>query len=574
MKPAFSPIACAVLLAGSASNATDENDAAYAQLRDAYAKGDAALATAAYSEQAVYTELYPNMVPVLRIGKTAIRKGFSEMFAQFGPASLSNPVDLNFRIISRQITTNGTADTGIYRLTIGKGNSAQNYYGGFVAQIEGGKFLSDSSTAATLDQFEASAGPVLFASDDETLDGIYYDRHVGLYSDGKCNLVITRSVRRLFALNECTGQWRGLERKNGLEWTAGRTILDPQATDKYRFDLGQSVTVTQTSGGGDLVFARQPAFQTRAVSFGTSPTLAGTLYIPSGHSKPRPAIVLAHGSGEQDRNGYASIIALMAQRLARMGLVVLTYDKRGVVESEGDWASAGFDELAADAAVGLAYARTLPEVDAARSGLGGSSQAGWVVAKAIEKGASPAFTMLVGAAGAALTVEEQNIYNTEVRMLCAGIAAQDVKLAISQQRAFFAARRNPAQSGELTRISAAAAKKPALADWLFPASIASSAQPQWYDILSPYFDPLPVWRGYRGNAYFLFTEMDDSTPSAVATSRLKSVRSAQVKTLPSAHHIGLAVNSRCDGDIGRLTTFHPEFFKTLDEWASAVIASK
>jgi hypothetical protein len=182
--------------------------------------------------------------------------------------------------------------------------------------------------------------------------------------------------------------------------------------------------------------------------------------------------------------------------------------------------------------------------------------------------------MLVGAAGAALTVEEQNIYNTEVRMLCAGIAAQDVKLATSQQRAFFAARRDPARSSELSGISTTAAKRPALADWLFPATTTANGPPQWYDILSPDFDPLPVWRGYRGNPYFLFSEMDDSTPSAVATSRLKSVRSAQVKTLPSAHHIGLTANSRCDWDIGQLTTFHPEFFKTLDEWASAVVASK
>lgn len=399
-------------------------------------------------------------------------------------------------------------------------------------------------------------------------DGLKDDGLAGLYSDGTCNLVITRSVVRLFALDECTGQWRGLERQGDQDWTAGDTVLDKKVVGTYRFDPGKSVTVTQS--GQAEVFGKQAAFKTRNVSFGTSPKLAGTVYLPLGRSKPRPAIVLAHGSGEQDRNGYASIIALMAQRLARSGMVVLTYDKRGVGESKGDWALAGFDELAADATAGLAFMRTLPEVDPARTGFGGSSQAGWVVAKAIEKGADPSFTMLVGAAGSALTVEEQNIYNTEVRMRCAGISAADVKPGIDQQRAFFAARRDATKAAELARISALAAKRPALADWLFPATVATGGEPQWYDILSSDFDPLPVWRNYRGKAYFLFSEMDDSTPSPLAVSRLKQVRGAQVKTLPAAHHIGLVAKSRCDGDIGPLTGFHPGFFKTLDGWAKSL----
>lgn len=565
LRPALAAIAFAMLLAGSASGVADDTNAAYKQLRDAYAKGDADIAADAYSAGGTYSELYPDTVPVLRTGKPAIRDGFADLFAQFGPASPSNPVDLNFRFTSRQKTPDGGADAGYYRLVVGNGSSAQRYYGAFATRIENGKFVSDSSTAATVEQFEGAAGRVLFASDDEMLNGQYYDRHVGLYSDGKCDLVVTRSAWRLFSLDECTGQWRGLNRLSGLEWTAGKTVLDSNVVGKYRFDLGKSVTVSKDRA--DKVYTKRTAFETRNVAFGTSPTLAGTLYLPSGEHSPRPAIVLAHGSGEQDRHGYASIIALMAQRLARAGMIVLTYDKRGVVESEGDWRSASFDELAADAVAGLNFLRGRSEVDPARTGFGGSSQAGWVVARAIEKGADPAFTMLVGAAGSALTVEEQNIYNTDVRMRCAGIPASDVKLATDQQRAFFAARRDQSKAPNLVRISAEAARRPVLADWLFPATVTTGGEPQWYDIISSDFDPLPVWRAYRGSAYFLFSEMDDSTPTPLAVSRLKQVRFAKVKTLGAAHHIGLSAKSRCDGEIGPLTEFHPEFFQTLDAWA-------
>lgn len=566
--PTLAAIAFAMLLAGSASSATGDADAAYSQLRDAYAKGDANVAADAYSEDAAYAELYPDTVPVLRKGKTAIRNGFGDLFAQLGPASPSNPVDLNFRFTSRQNTVGGASDVGLYRLIVGKGSSAQRYYGAFATQIATGKFVSDSSTAATIEQFEGATGPVLFAGDNEILDGKYYDRHVGLYSDGTCNLVVTRSSWRLFALDECTGQWRGLNRLSGLEWTAGKTILDTNVVGRYRFDLGNAVTLSKT--GTDKVYTKQNAFETRNVSFGTSPKLAGTLYLPESDSRQRAAVVFAHGSGEQDRHGYASIISLMAQRLARAGMVVLTYDKRGVVESEGDWRSAGFEQLASDAAAGLAFLRGRPDVDAARTGFGGSSQAGWVVAKAIEKGAEPAFTMLVGAAGSALTVEEQNIYNTDVRMRCAGISASDVKLATDQQRAFFAARRDKSKALNLARISAEAVKRPVLADWLFPATVDTGGEPQWYDILSSDFDPLPVWQSYRGTAYFMFSQMDDSTPTPLAVSRIKTARSAKVKTLDSAHHIGLSAKSRCDGEIGSLTGFHSEFFQTLDAWAASV----
>lgn len=567
LTPALAAIALAMLLAGSVSGAADDTNAAYKQLRDAYAKGDADIAADAYSAGGIYSELYPDTVPVLRTGKTAIRNGFADLFAQFGPASPTNPVDLNFRFTSRQNIAGGAADVGFYRLIVGKGSGTQRYYGAFATQISAGKFVSDSSTAATIEQFEGAEGPVLFAVNDEMLDGKYYDRHVGLYSDGKCNLVVTRSAWRLFALDECTRQWRGLTRSSGLEWTAGNTILDTNVVARYRFDLGKSVTVSKDRA--DKVYTKQTAFETRNVAFGASLKLAGTLYLPLGDQRQRSAIVLAHGSGEQDRHGYASIIALMAQRLARAGVVVLTYDKRGVVESEGDWRSAGFDELAADASAALGFVRTLPEVDRARTGFGGSSQAGWVVAKAIEKGADPAFTMLIGAAGSALTVEEQNIYNTDVRMRCAGISASEVKLATDQQRAFFAARREPSKAPNLARISAEAAKRPVLADWLFPATVTTGGEPQWYDILSSDFDPLPVWRAYRGTAYFLFNEMDDSTPTPLAVSRLKQIRSAKVKTLGAAHHIGLSAKSRCDGEIGPLTEFHPQFFQALDAWAVA-----
>ena len=54
--------------------------------------------------------------------------------------------------------------------------------------------------------------------------------------------------------------------------------------------------------------------------------LVGTLFSPT---DPQAAIVLVHGSGQEKR------INRFAERLAKSGITVLTYDKRGVGESGG-----------------------------------------------------------------------------------------------------------------------------------------------------------------------------------------------------------------------------------------------
>ena len=95
---------------------------------------------------------------------------------------------------------------------------------------------------------------------------------------------------------------------------------------------GMSLSVTM-HGGGMTTAAQRCDHATRtAVTFvsrdGTR--LAGTLYLPIAAKAPLPGAVVIRSSGGQDRNEYASIIALLADELAAAGRAVLTYDKRGV----------------------------------------------------------------------------------------------------------------------------------------------------------------------------------------------------------------------------------------------------
>lgn len=107
-------------------------------------------------------------------------------------------------------------------------------------------------------------------------------------------------------------------------------------------------------------------------------TLSGSLYSPS---HPQAAVVLVHGSDRVPR------MAGLAEQLAHQGLMVLTYDKRGVGASGGVYAGPevgtnnisveNLNLLAADAAaaVNVLHSRRndLP------IGLLGASQAGWII---------------------------------------------------------------------------------------------------------------------------------------------------------------------------------------------------
>jgi len=124
--------------------------------------------------------------------------------------------------------------------------------------------------------------------------------------------------------------------------------------------------------------------------------LAGTLYLPAKEGR-HPAVVWVHGSGEQERLGYGSIVAPLVQQ----GVAVFSYDKRGVGESAGTCCPGDdnhFNLLAADADGAVLALRSREDIDHARVGFYGVSQAGWVVALANARLREPvAFTALASA---------------------------------------------------------------------------------------------------------------------------------------------------------------------------------
>jgi dienelactone hydrolase len=117
------------------------------------------------------------------------------------------------------------------------------------------------------------------------------------------------------------------------------------------------------------------------------------LDLPTGPG-PHPAVVIGHGSGITTLAEGAAFVPMFNSA----GFAVLRYDKRGVGQSTGTYRGLSaansvtqVDELAGDMVAGVTFLRSLREINAARIGLFGVSQAGWIMIAAARKSADVRF---------------------------------------------------------------------------------------------------------------------------------------------------------------------------------------
>lgn len=265
-------------------------------------------------------------------------------------------------------------------------------------------------------------------------------------------------------------------------------------------------------------------------------TLAGTLVVPLGQG-PHPAVVFTHGSGPQMRQR-----GVLEQLLVRRGVAVLTYDKRGMGESTGDWKSASFTDLAGDAVAGADLLKTRSDIDPARIGFWGLSQGGWIAPLAASRFGHAAFVVAVSGGG--LSPERQEILDTESALRDANFSAADIDEALAFQNAKNAFMRTGSGWDEYQALLQADKDK----KWYgFETTDAwgpeSKDDPYWAVTRSFYFyDPAPAIQNLRCPVLFIFGDLD--TPKAVQENEayLRSWfessrnREGTIKVFPNAGH--------------------------------------
>ncbi len=217
--------------------------------------------------------------------------------------------------------------------------------------------------------------------------------------------------------------------------------------------------------------------------------LAGMLLVPEGDG-PFPAAVIIHGSGTSKRDNAWYLT--LATYLQQQGIVVLLPDKRGSEQSQGDWRTASFEDLAGDALAAVDFLKTQEDVAVSQIGIIGMSQGGHIAPLAADRSRDVAFVV--------------NVVGGAVPM---------------RQALFYEENHNLRQLGLLPGISNAVA-------YLSTAHLVHVSQKEFWDAIGD-FDPLPYWRKLEAPALVLYGQNDTNVDASANAGRLRSLRKANIE---------------------------------------------
>jgi uncharacterized protein len=149
--------------------------------------------------------------------------------------------------------------------------------------------------------------------------------------------------------------------------------------------------------------------------------------------KKHPAVVFLVGSGcsSYQSNYKEHFEDWIPEVFLNQGIHVLTFDKRGIGKSEGNWQTADYYDRASDAYQAIQYLKTLKNIDTTAIGVVGHSQGGWITQIVASKYKDVAFA--ISLVGPATSAKEQMIDERASRFVCEGLSQKDaIKKATRQ----------------------------------------------------------------------------------------------------------------------------------------------
>ena len=404
------------------------------------------------------------------------------------------------------------------------------------------------------------------------INGEYFDPLMGDYITPNNELiVIGRSKPKLYAFNDKTNEFRGLNKVSDNTWTSGKTIVSTDVIQTYKFKINK---IEIYENEKLITTAIKKEFYTNEkVTYknANGVKLGGTLFIPE---KPNgKAVVLVHGAGADNRNGYASNLRLLADQIVREGVTVLTYDKQSIGESEGvNYEKLSFADMAKDALAGIDYLRSRNDLTLNKVGLVGIWQGGWVNAKAIEQSSDKIdFVINISAPGSSITLRELDIKGTEASMKCKGIYTEtQIANVIRQHNYFFAFVANPTLANELDNYTKSIEQDTLLKQWLLPKSdkVDLENRNQWYTALELNYDPIHTWKNFNKPVYMQFNEFDNYPLSSELKAKVDSLKNKNIYTVMhlNAQHGGFETADKCNDSFYGLTKYHKDYFPKMKKW--------
>jgi putative intracellular protease/amidase len=404
----------------------------------------------------------------------------------------------------------------------------------------------------------------------------YFDPFMGDYLTPDNELiVIGRSKVKLYAFYDKTNEFCGLNKVSDNTWTAGKTIVSNEVVQTYKFktnkiEIYENEKLITTAGKKQFYKNEKVKYtNTKGIKLG------GTLFIPE---KPNgKAVVLVHGAGSENRNGYASNLRLLADQIAREGVTVLTYDKQGVGESEGSsYETLGYADLAQDALAGIDFLKSRKDLLCKKVGLVGIWQGGWVNAKAIDySGDKVDFVINITAPGSGITLRKLDIYGTEASMKCKGTYTETQIANVLTQRSYFLDFiENPALAKKLDDYTKSIEQDTLLKEWLLPKSdkVDLKNRTEWYTTQELNYDPLTTWKNFNKPIFMQFNEFEDYPLSYEIKAKADSLKKKNIQTVLhlNAQHGGFETTDKCNNNFFGLTRYHKDYFAKMKAWLKAL----
>jgi hypothetical protein len=299
-------------------------------------------------------------------------------------------------------------------------------------------------------------------------------------------------------------------------------------------------------------------------------TLASTLTIPPGKG-PFPAVLLIAGSGPNDRDesimGHKPFLVL-ADYVARRGIVVLRADKRGIGKSTGNYATATTADFAADAQAGVDYLKMLPEVDPRRIGLIGHSEGGIIAPVVAARDRDVAFVVMMAGSG----LPGDQIIEGQQRLIeeAAGESKDKVEQDAERERELVALVENEQDSAALDKqlraLLAGSMPEAAIGDTV------KFAETPWFRYFLTY-DPATALRKLTCPVLVLNGEKDLQVPPALNLSAIRKAldeagnKHYEIDELPGLNHLFQPVKTGLPSEYAEIgITIVPAVLDKIATW--------
>ncbi|WNV85509.1 alpha/beta hydrolase [Umezawaea sp. Da 62-37] len=239
-------------------------------------------------------------------------------------------------------------------------------------------------------------------------------------------------------------------------------------------------------------------------------TLSGSVTVPD-HAVGSPGVVMVGGSGPSDRDNDTHFPPIR-RHLVEAGIAVLSYDKRGVGGSSGDWRDATIDDLAGDAVAALDFLRAQPGVLPGTTGLFGHSEGGWIVLRAAARHDVP-WVVANGCPGMTPAVQDRYALAAILRQIT-GATPDGVDAALAAYDRIVEAGRRDADLAEAAR-SFRSAPLPRVFDEVFDEFWAEMDERLWdFTKRKQDHDPTPDLLRLRCPLLAVFGGADELVPVA------------------------------------------------------------